>query len=109
MENHSLHCSFPCFARPSGLSSIKHNIMQRKLKKIQSCITIQRAFRSVLFRNHINNMINLTNEVNMKDKYQKCSEDIKTVLKKSIDSTLKIGRLLNDHKIKDKDHLSVQV
>ena len=57
MENHSLHCSFPCFARPSGLSSIKHNIMQRKLKKIQSCITIQRAFRSVLFRNHINNMI----------------------------------------------------
>ena len=53
MENHSLHCSFPCFARPSGLSSIKHNIMQRKLKKIQSCITIQRAFRSVLFRNHM--------------------------------------------------------
>ena len=31
--------------------------MQRKLKKIQSCITIQRAFRSVLFRTKINNMI----------------------------------------------------
>ena len=57
MENHSLHCSFPCFAKPSGLSSIKHNIMQRKLKKIQSCITIQRAFRSVLFKYKINNMI----------------------------------------------------
>ena len=39
----------------------------------------------------------------MKDKYQKCSEDIKTVLKKSIDSTLKIGRLLNDLKIQEKD------
>ena len=57
MENHLLHCSFPCFARPSGLSNIKHNIMKRKLKKIQSCITIQRAFRSVLFRNNINNLI----------------------------------------------------
>lgn len=48
-------------------------------------------------------MFNLTNEENMKDKYEKCSEDIKTVLKKSIDSTLKIGRLLNDLKIQEKD------
>ena len=57
MENHLLHCSFPCFAKPSGLSSIKHNIMQRKLKKIQSCITIQRAFKSILFRKQINSLI----------------------------------------------------